>query len=78
VRDFACRLLSFNVNDPGALNSNHLPALGNASAGPSVQFCGRNIPTARYLQVDDTTFAVRLRDTAGRVAPPEQIIVRRQ
>jgi len=78
LRDMACRFLVVNINDPCTLNSNGAPALGNASAGPTVQFCGWNMPTARYVHVGDTTFTVRLRNTAGQLGPPEQIIVRRQ
>ena len=78
LRDMACRFLAVNINDPCTLNSKGLPALGNGSAGPTVQFCGWNMPTARYVQVGDTTFTVRLRNTAGQLGPPEQIIVRRE
>ena len=77
LADFACRFRLFNVNEPCTLNSNGSEALGNGSAGPTVQFCGSSMGAGQYVQVGDTTFTVRLRNTAGQLGPPEQIIVRR-
>ena len=77
LRDLSCRFLLFNVNDPCTLNSNALPALGNAGGGPSVQFCGYYMGSGQPVPQGDTRFTVHLRDTAGTLGPPEQIIVRR-
>lgn len=77
LKDFACRFIYRDASDPCTLNQFGQEGLGNPGAAPTAQFCGYYMGAGQAVPFGDTRFTVRLRDTAGTVGPPAQIIVRR-
>lgn len=74
LNDFACRFRVFD--EPGfACTQDSGGSFRYASLASTIQFCTL-VNDALALPNGDTVFTVRLRDTAGHVGEPRQIVVR--
>jgi len=81
VNDFACRFLNGSDQPIGRVNASAegcvkdlYGTLGFADSASKIQFCGQITPYELFT--GDTLLTVRLRDIAGNVGVPTQIIVR--
>jgi hypothetical protein len=74
LQDFSCRFFGNSLSASCLMTSDSSAVLGKASAFPTVQYCD-DVGLGQAFPVGSTVLTVRLRDSAGNIGPPYQIVV---